>query len=104
MKIPTTKAERIAHYRALIKLERKNDYGYGMCIKLGEMCGGYYCVPWTGWIGLLDYYPELSVYKGPKNMCFTERRRKKVIESLALRINKKKDTSSESIFIKKKKS
>lgn len=47
--------------------------------------------PWTGWIELQKYYPIFKKYKAPKHSVFSERTRKKVIESLAAKLNKKKD-------------
>lgn len=91
VKLPKTKEERINHYRKLIEAERKHNYQEGICIRLGNLCGGYEMAPWIHWSELVTYYPELAVYVSPKNHTFTTQKRKKIIESLALRISKKKD-------------
>lgn len=89
--LPKTKEERIKHYRLLIKRERSSNYVEGICIALGNICGGYGNVPWTGWTNLIEYYPELIKYRAPTSLTFSHGKRKKVIESLNLRINKKAD-------------
>jgi len=89
--LPKTKEERIKHYQLLIKEQRESNYDDGICIVLGDICGGYGKVPWSRWTGLIEYYPELAKYKAPRDMVFTKNKRKRVIESLNLRINKKKD-------------
>lgn len=100
IKIPKTKKQRIAHYRKLIDNERKFDYQPGICVALGTLCGSYLGVPWNNWKQLVLYYPELDVYKAPRSLCFSKVRRKKIIESLALRINKKKDIYKNSVIFK----
>lgn len=101
LSIPKTKEERIKHYRDLIEYEKSHNYLEGICIYLGNLCGGYGRVPWSSWKDLIKYYPELSVYKPPSLSCiFTINRRKQIIESLALRINKKKDIYRDKLYKK----
>lgn len=76
--IPKTKAERVKQYRQLIKEQEANGYLKGICIHLGNICGGFGKVPWVYWNELVKYYPELAVYPVPKrSSCFfytTERK------------------------------
>lgn len=86
---------KIKHLRALIKHMRAIKYEDGICIVLGNIAyrgrGGYMGCPWTAWVGLLRYYPIFKKYKAPKHSTFSQSTRKKVIESLAAKLNKKKD-------------
>lgn len=86
---------KIKHLRALIKHMRAIKYEDGICIALGDIAyeerGGYTNCPWNGWIELQKHYPIFRKYKAPKHSVFSERTRKKVIESLAAKLNKKKD-------------
>lgn len=86
---------KIKHLRALIKRMKLVKYSEGICIALGDIAyekrGGYMNCPWTGWNGLLRYYPIFKKYKAPKHTTFSQSTRKKVIESLVAKLNKKKD-------------
>lgn len=86
---------KIKHLRALIKRMKLVKYSEGICIALGNIAyekqGGYMNCPWYGWIELQKHYPIFRKYKAPKHSVFSERTRKKVIESLVAKLNKKKD-------------
>ena len=83
------------HLRALIKHMRVVKYSEGICVALGDIAyekqGGYMNCPWARWNELLKYYPIFKKYKAPKSSIFTQSTREKVIESLAAKLNKKKD-------------
>lgn len=88
------KSKRIEHYRKLIEKEKHSNFDSAICISLGEIAYGHLIkCPWACWEELIEYYPELKRYKGPKYTygSFSKAKRKKVILSLQARINKKKD-------------
>lgn len=96
-----TKKEK-EHIRNLIKVIRNHEYKEAICIEFAKIVHGSYSkAPWSGWHGLGRFYPIFSRYKAPRGSIYNPVTRKKVIESLAAKINKKKDPYRGSSIFKK---
>lgn len=92
-----TLKKRISAYRKMIKHYEEQDEKYceGICFVLGRILHKtFFAAPWHNWGELVEHFPELEVYvlPGPSSFsCFTMEKRKMIINSLKMRLNKKKD-------------